>query len=497
MPPIQRSPGAWLEFLEPCLDAQSQRVNLYRRYYAGIHRLSYATEKFKEAFSRFFPPIADNWMQIVVDSPVERLRVVGFRFGGGQETDDMFPVDEDARHLWQRNKLDLEARIVHTEAIKCGRAYLLVDPTPEDGPRITGEHPHQVYVHKDPDSGDRLAAIKRWVGDDERIYATIYTPDALDKFVTRDKVRDASIGGRNWVRRADDPGGVNELKVVPMIPVENNPDMLYGGTSDLDVAIPIQDRINKLCLDLDVASEFTAAPQRYATGWDPPRDPKTGQPLKPAQQAAAVSRMLAFPEPDTKVGQLPAGDPSAWTTAIEMYVRHLGAVTKTPPHYLLGQLVNVSGDGMKMAETGLVSKTIAKQDDFADPWEEAVSLALGKDAEDAEVLWADPESRTFSQIVDATVKMRDSLEVPIEIAWELLGLTPQQINRMRRMLKVPPNKSVEEVITARDAAKQLAIAAARPQLGPGPPAKTSAPGNGATPNQPQDGRGAKPSPVTR
>lgn len=490
-PPTTRSPGAWLEFLEPRLDAQSQRINVYRRYYAGVHRLSYATAKFKEAFTRFFPPIADNWMQIVVDSPVERLRIIGFRFGGDQGQDDIAPVDEDARKLWQRNNLDLVARQVHTEAIKCGMAYLLVDPTPDDGPRITAEHPHQVYVHKDPESGDRLAAIKRWVGDDERVYANIYTPEAVFKFVTKDKIRQAGVGRKSYVRRVDDPGGVNDLNLVPLIPVENNPDMLYGGTSDLEPCIPIQDRINKLCLDLDVGSEFTAAPQRWASGWDPPRDPTTGQPLKPAQVAAATSRILAFPEVDTKVGSLPAGDPASWVTPIEMYVRHLAAISKTPPHYLLGQLVNVSGDGMKMAETGLVSKTEAKEDDFADPWEESVAVSLGKDPESAEVLWADAESRTFSQLVDATTKMRDSLEIPLEISWELVGLTPQQINRIRRLLDVPPGQSVESAIEARNQAKAEAIAAAAPQ-------PTSEPGNGATPNQPQNnGQGARPSPVTR
>ena len=57
--------------------------------------------------------------------------------------------------------------IAHTEAGKCGRCYLLVDPNDGDGPRITVEHPAQVIVALDPgDRRKRLAALKRWLGDD-------------------------------------------------------------------------------------------------------------------------------------------------------------------------------------------------------------------------------------------------------------------------------------------------------------------------------------------
>jgi hypothetical protein len=56
--------------------------------------------------------------------------------------------------------------IAHTEAGKCGRVFLLVDPNDGD-PRITIEHAGQVVVAHDPgDRRKRLAALKRWLGDD-------------------------------------------------------------------------------------------------------------------------------------------------------------------------------------------------------------------------------------------------------------------------------------------------------------------------------------------
>lgn len=429
---INRSPGGWLTFLEPKLDDQARRVRGYRDYYDGQHRLSHATAKFKEAFARFFPPLADNWMKIIVDSAVERLYINGFRFEADQ------PEDDKARAFWNRNKLDSKQRIIFTEAVKCGKAFLLVDPTPEDGPRITGENATEVYVHCDPATGERLAAIKKWIGDDNFWHATVYLPQKAFKFKSRNKA-----GEGNWRSyRKPQWGTIGETvehgyDVVPMIPLENNPDMMIGGISDLDVVMPIQDRVNKLCLDLDVSSEFFAMPARWASGWEPPKDPNTGQPLPAVQAEAANTRMFAFANPEAKAGQMPAGDPKSYIEPIEMYVRHMAALSRTPPHYLLGEIVNTSGDALTVAETGLVARVEGKQTDFADPWEEAVCLALERNPEEAEVLWRDPQSRTFGQLVDGVAKLRESLNLPLEMAWEMVGMSPSQVKRAAKLIGLP------------------------------------------------------------
>jgi hypothetical protein len=437
----QRTPLEWLQFLFPLLNQQAKDCELFRAYYKGEHRLSYATAKFKEAFQDYFPPMADNWCQVVVDASVERIGIQGFRFGGLDQ-----PADEEAWDIYQANNLDRESRILHTEAIKCGRAFLLVDPNFSPA-RITVESPLEVYVHRDPATGERLAAIKRWRGDDGHSYVTLYLPERVHKFRSRGKTR-TLYGKPSFEEFQDLPEGLpNPLKVVPMIPVENNPDLVFGGVSDLEVIIPIQDRVNKLCLDLDVNSEFYAAPQRWATGWEVPRD-ENGQPLPAAshqQVAAAQTRFLAFDDPDTKVGQLQPGDPATFVRPIEMYVQHMAALSRTPPHYLLGKMANLSGDALKAAETGLVAKVMSKQQDFADPWEEALGLATGRQSEDAEVIWRYPESRTFGQLVDGAVKLHDSLSLPLEMSWEIIGLSPQQIKRAKRLLGLPDRATEEEI----------------------------------------------------
>src|SRR5690606_16802977 len=74
---------------------------------------------------------------------------------------------------------------------------------------------------------------------------------------------------------------------VPMFQFSVSYDLHTGrGRSDLTDGLPLIDAINKTMLDMLVASEYTAAPQRWATGVEIPLDPKTGLPMKTYQSGA-------------------------------------------------------------------------------------------------------------------------------------------------------------------------------------------------------------------
>lgn len=124
-----------------------------------------------------------------------------------------------------------------------------------------------------------------------------------------------------------------------------------------------------------------------------------------------------------------------------MFKADLAAQTRTPPHYLLGQVVNASGDALKVAEAGLVSKCRRKILFYSDPWEEAMSLALGLDSADVESLWANPERTSLGELVDAAVKKR-TLSVPLEKIWLELGYTPDEIADMKTLAGLPDRPPV-------------------------------------------------------
>ena len=167
-----------------------------------------------------------------------------------------------------------------------------------------------------------------------------------------------------------------------------------------------------------------------------PKD-ELGQPVEGVQLEATFKRMWVSENPDAKWGEFSVADLDGYVKLISMLTQHLAAVSRTPPHYLLGQIVNASGDALKTAEATLVAKVQAKMVDFAETWEDVLRAAflLAGDqergtAEDAETLWADPESRTESQHVDALVKQQ-AFGVPDEILWEQVPYSPQTIERMK------------------------------------------------------------------
>lgn len=427
----ERSPEAWRDDLSADLATRWSRMRVFDAYYEGRQQLAFMTQKFRDIYGDLFADLSDNWMRIVVDASVERLRVQGFRFGDSQEDDD------DAWAIWQANGLDGVANQIHTEAVKLGVAYWLVQPGLERA-QVTGEHPSQVIVATSPgDRRTREAALKRW-SDGSWIYANVYLPDAVHKYRSSAEAHGLfGVAAEDAWRKIETVP--NPLGVVPVVEVPNNPSMLYGGTSDLAAGpIRIQDAINKLLCDLLVGSEFDAMPQRVLLGVEQPKD-ADGRPvpLNKIDQAAAGSRLWMFPGEHAKAVEFSAAELSNIRESIDGLVRDLTAQTRTPPHYVSGQIVNASGDALKAAETGLVAKVRDKMDPFGEAHEEMMRLAFRAqdrtdpraEAIDAEVIWRDPESRSQAETVDA-IQKQVAMGLPFEVALEKMGYSPQEIDRI-------------------------------------------------------------------
>src|SRR5690606_2169402 len=102
--------------------------------------------------------------------------------------------------------------------------------------------------------------------------------------------------------------------------------------------------------------------------------------------------------------------------AVSDDVRAMGAITRTPPSYLLAELVNVSADAYTVTESGLVAKVGSRLLQAGESWEAVMSLAfevLGDttraNRNDLEVLWANPKRHTLSDLADAAGKIKDSV----------------------------------------------------------------------------------------
>lgn len=431
--PQPKSPEWWLLRLSKKLDERNKRIAQYDLYYRGIQSLDFASPKFREAFGSTFAAFSDNWMRLVVDAVNERMNVTGFRYGDNPAS------DKKAWQIWQANDLDMMSNLAQLEALVNEESYGLVWPDEKTGkPKITIEHPTECIVEFEAGSRcNRAAAIKRFVNDDGYLWATLYLPDGLYKFMSKRPFDSLVAAGQiEWQQREID-GEMwplpNPMKgEVPVVPLMNDPRLLTGGVSELVDAIPLQDAINKTILDMLVASEFAAAPQRYAVGFQPPKD-ENGQPLPVFEKL--VNRLWVSSNKDTTFGQFPQADLAPYVKTAEMLVTHLASRTRTPPHYfyLNGQFP--SGEAVKSAETGLVAKARRKMRVLGEGYEEIMRLGFvvmgdkGRSEEEAiETVWADPESRTEGEHIDATVKKR-ALGVPLQQLWEDAGYSPQQIER--------------------------------------------------------------------
>lgn len=430
---MPQSPGWWAKVLTTKLSEQAADVSRLEMYYEGRQPGSLAmSATYRKEFAALIRGVSDNWLPIVVEAVNERMHVEGARVvTSSADAAEAPQADRDAWDLWQRNHLDADSEVAHATALIAGRCPILVwwDDAGR-APTTTIEHPDQVYVAYDSANRRlRRAAIKQWTDEwTGGTFTNVYLPDEIHKFVAR--------GGTGFEVREDPIR--NPLGVVPFVELRNRCDQKGRTKSEMSEVLSTQDQIDKLVCDMLVASEFAAFRQRWATGIEIPNDPETGEELPVFK--SSIQRLFHTADPDAKFGEFSATDLGNYTKAIENRVQSLASRSRTPPHYMLGQSgVFPSGETIKSTETGLTSKAKSRMRQFGESWEEVIRLMFAvqgdarRDAFSTEMIWADPETRSESEHVDALVKLL-ALGVPKEQLWADAGYTPQQIERFNSML---------------------------------------------------------------
>lgn len=423
-------------------------------YYRGQHPLRFASEEFRAYFAKRYQGFSDNWVPVVADAPVERLTVTGF------QPYDSEAVDREAWRVWQVNNLDCDSQLGFTAAILGARSYVLVwgDPDAPDTPRVTFEDAGQAIVAYYPGSRyRRRAALKRWQ-DGNRMFATLYTADELWRF-ERPLVRiekpymmaQFDQEAQDWLPRDPEQLGEpnpqpNPMGLVPMVELPNRPVLARQPLSDVAPVIPLQDAVNLLWSQLFTASDFAALPQRYILGADRPTMPvydsagvQIGE--KEVDLADLNLRRLFWVEGEgATAGSWPAANLAVYSAVIEAAIGHLAAQTRTPQHYLIGKMANLSGDALIAAETGLVKRATEKQLWFGQGLREVqrlVALAQGAPARAeayraGRVLWADTESRSQAQLAAALVQLK-GIGWPFEDLARRYGLTADEVAELMAM----------------------------------------------------------------
>lgn len=371
------------------------RLGGYRRareYFEGSHRLTFATEKFRETFASQFGAVRDNLCPAVIEAKADRLVVTGVDADPDVE-DASAELATQAWAIWQRNRMDVRAPDVHHEALLTGDGFLLVWPN-QAGEAVLWPIPaDEIVVAYDPNvPGRLLRAARTWQDDAGFVHLDIYLPDRVERRHTKTPKRKPMSASWSW--KDFEPYAVTDTDLEPTGILEHSADQVpvvhfsngryHGsGMSELKDVIPLQDALNKTLCDMLIAQEFSAFPQRWATGIDPgPLDPKTGKPTNPPFDYG-VDRMLTAvgsegsEGSEAKFGTFAASDLEQYVTVMENHRAEIARVSGTPLHYLFITRGDFpSGEAMKSAEARFTRKVKHLQQAWGNQWEDALALAI-------------------------------------------------------------------------------------------------------------------------
>lgn len=491
------SPEWWLSRLSQRLLDRSARYDRLERYYLGDHPTPIGDWRYKNALRILQKKSRTNYCALIADSPVERMRVEGFRFG--LENNE---ADKDSQSIWESNDMDLQSSLVHLTAAVFGDAYVMVAPAPpgEDWPLIVPEDPRQTITEADPVRPRRTrASLKMYIDEVEReMVALVVT----DQFVAQ---MSAPAGGLEDVTTttnpkllhadivkhlawrldnvADNPWGMNPIVRFPWRPTFNN-----DSRGEFENLIDIQDRINATVLDRMIISRAQAYKQRWAKGIAVEKD-AGGRPRAPFDPGADI--LWATSATDAAFGEFKEADLRQVLDAVRSDVEDLAAISKTPPHYLIGAVVNVSGDALKAAETGLVSKVRDRMRSVGASWEQVMKVAMLIQGDEnkgrktgVEVIWEDPESRSRAELADAVLK-ESTIGVPFSLLMERLQYSPTQIERAKSERQAEELRKTMQQIQQQQMMIDAGVAADPTKPPPAAP--------GQEPGQPKANPNSKPS----
>lgn len=402
-----------------------RRLQTFRDYLRGHHRPPYtprtATGEYRELARR----AVTNLCPLVVEGMTDRLFVDGYRSS---------PLDPDNAApwaWWQANRLDARQAALYDAVGTFGYGYVLTlpgDPVPVMRPLS----PRLWWAdYADPlDDHPRAAYTSRKIRG--RTQTTVVDEDAVYTLEDRD-----DGNGPRLVRVVRHGVGV-----CPVVRFVGSHDLEDTPVGLLEPILTVQDRLNQTVFDLLMGQTFAAFRQRWVTGMALPEAPvdANGDPIPgaaPARWEALVDRVWQAESPDTRFGQLDEANLSQLVEVIGNVLRVFGLVSSTPPHDLLGELVNLSAEALTAAEANRTRKVEGWQTNLGESWElafQTAALAAGDDdaASDtaSQVVWRNTEPRSVGQVVDALGKLATMLGVPTRALWERVpGVTQTDVVR--------------------------------------------------------------------
>jgi hypothetical protein len=221
-----------------------------------------------------------NWLELAMDTPIQRLRAEGFRTGRDED------ADQTAwNEVWQPNKLDARQRIVYTQMMVHGRGLMSVWRTrmpkspiiaageraagpPRDGPgEPVRDVPGPSRRSRSPPRRRCCGPVRHPSSDHRR--RVVYDDTTWVRFEKRGMGRTDGASDARGQRGSSSRTRRAHLGRVPFVPFDNKRGRRWRPHSSHDPLIPAQDAITTIRFNTLLAMQFSAFRQRVFTGYDP------------------------------------------------------------------------------------------------------------------------------------------------------------------------------------------------------------------------------------
>lgn len=362
-----------MAYLEALSDSELKLVRQIisaRKYHMGEQNVI-LTERLQqflgESFGQF--EFRLNIVQSVIRTVTEKLGVVGF------DSKDPKAI-EWAQEVWEANNLDALQDDLFEASLRDGAHYVIVDwPTEKNRARwLPQQHFTPIeaggdgngckifYPQGDPNL-DPIVAVKYWTEWIDKQFVqrrTLYYPDRVEKYAR-------TGGGGDWAQFRDASDTVwpipwTDVDGMPLgiavIPYYNKGQMLEAAD-----AIPLQDAINKIVVDLISTEDQTAYRILVALGFVPTSD---GLDLKSDGSNALEIQpgILIGTTKSKREADLKAIEPATLTPMMDLVqqvIMWLALVTDTPVSRFITTKLIASDETLKEQEEPLVAKVENRQ----------------------------------------------------------------------------------------------------------------------------------------
>lgn len=431
-------------------------------YFNGDQPLQFASQEWRNFHNDRFKGFSDNWCGVVGSAAASRREVYGIHLG-----DDVEVQSPDEKMLWKdwvRAGGPEKSAAGYLSSAYLATSYALVWADADGDPTLTWLNPDTTIVHYDPETGEAKYNLRAWVDDDLTEHATFFTADEIWKFSRKTSATRLAATGfilptsmmllaGGWgPREGVEPVVANTLGVLPIVEHPNRPLISKGPISDIDGTMAMQDFINLMWAYLLGSADFAGMPARVVSGAERPMMPildadgqKVGE--KPLDlEALTRGRMLWLTGEKTSVDSWAAADLDKFTLVINVAVKHVASQTKTPIHYIMGELANVNGETLTSLERPLAAKVEEGNRPLTRPTREIFrrfalvrgQVAVAEACRSAEVKW-DPEIMSDAQVSDAASKDR-AIGWPLQAIFERrYGMSQPEIERVMAQIDAEAN----------------------------------------------------------